>query len=133
MNKLEWHGNEAMDHVRRRAVQFLTRACITVVRRAKELLSVAGTGTVGAARSAGGGGAGESGPTHAQLVRAIKANNLKLVRQWNEANKLQIEMGEAKRLRVTKAGHITGRRKARKMYWHNVGGTMVRRPRPPKS
>ncbi len=44
MNNLEWHGNEAMDHVRRRAVQFLTRACITVVRRAKELLSVAGSG-----------------------------------------------------------------------------------------
>jgi phage gpG-like protein len=39
-----WHGPEAMDHVRGRAVQFVTRAAIEVQRRAKELLSVAGSG-----------------------------------------------------------------------------------------
>jgi HK97 gp10 family phage protein len=43
MADLEWHGKEAMDHVRQRAFQFLTRAAITVSRRAKELLSVPGT------------------------------------------------------------------------------------------
>ena len=42
-DNLDWHGEEAMDHVRRRAVGFLTRAAITVTRRAKELLSVPGT------------------------------------------------------------------------------------------
>lgn len=46
MPHLEWHGDEAKEHVRRRAVQFLTRAAITVARRAKELLSIAGTGKV---------------------------------------------------------------------------------------
>lgn len=43
MADVEWHGDEAIDHVRRRAVSWLTRAAITVERRAKELLSVAGT------------------------------------------------------------------------------------------
>lgn len=43
---VEWHGDAAMEHVRRKAVQFLHRAAITVERRAKELLSVAGSGRV---------------------------------------------------------------------------------------
>jgi phage gpG-like protein len=43
---VEWHGDAAMAHVRRNAVQFLTRAAIEVKRRAKELLSVAGSGRV---------------------------------------------------------------------------------------
>lgn len=40
---LDWRGDEAIDHCRRRAVQLITRAAIEVTRRAKELLSVAGT------------------------------------------------------------------------------------------
>lgn len=40
---VEWHGDEAQAHVRARAVSFLRRAAIEVTRRAKELLSVAGT------------------------------------------------------------------------------------------
>lgn len=43
MSDVRWHGDEAIEHCRRRAVQFLTRAAIEVTRRAKELLSVAGT------------------------------------------------------------------------------------------
>lgn len=43
MPQLDWHGDEAMQHVRSRAVGFLTRAAIEVSRRAKELLSIAGT------------------------------------------------------------------------------------------
>jgi phage gpG-like protein len=43
---VEWHGDAAMAHVRRNAVRFLTRAAIEVERRAKELLSVAGSGRV---------------------------------------------------------------------------------------
>lgn len=39
-----WHGDGAMDYVRRRAVAAITRAAIEVARRAKGLLSVAGTG-----------------------------------------------------------------------------------------
>lgn len=42
-SRLDWHGDEAMAHVRARAVRGLARAAITVARRAKELLSVAGT------------------------------------------------------------------------------------------
>lgn len=53
---LDWHGDEAIDHVRGRAVRWLTRAAITVQRRAKELLSVAGTAQAarGMARTVGG-------------------------------------------------------------------------------
>ena len=43
-HQVEWHGNEAERHVQSRAVRFLHRAAIVVKNRAKELLSVAGTG-----------------------------------------------------------------------------------------
>jgi phage gpG-like protein len=43
---VEWHGDAAMDHVRGRAVQFLYLAAFTVERKAKDLLSVAGSGRV---------------------------------------------------------------------------------------
>lgn len=43
MNEVVWNGDGAMDYVRRRAAGFLTRAAITVARRAKELLSIPGT------------------------------------------------------------------------------------------
>ncbi len=42
-DNVQWNGDAASEHVRQRAVQFLTRAAITVERRAKELLSVPGT------------------------------------------------------------------------------------------
>ncbi len=51
---VEWHGDAAMAHVRRNAVRFLTRAAIEVERRAKELLSVAGSGRSSVGRGAGG-------------------------------------------------------------------------------
>lgn len=44
MNEVQFDGDGAMRYVRRRAVQAVTRACIAVARRAKELLSIAGTG-----------------------------------------------------------------------------------------
>lgn len=40
---VEWHGDEANGLVRRKLVQALTRAAITIRRRAAELLSVAGS------------------------------------------------------------------------------------------
>lgn len=40
---LDWNGDAATEHVRAKAVAGLTRAAIAVRRRAKELLSVAGT------------------------------------------------------------------------------------------
>lgn len=43
MSRLDWHGDEALGHCRQKAVGFLTRAAITVTRRAKELLSLPGT------------------------------------------------------------------------------------------
>lgn len=43
MADVMWYGDEAMEQVRRRAAGWLTRAAITVSRRAKELLSVPGT------------------------------------------------------------------------------------------
>lgn len=45
-SRIEWHGEEAKDHVHRRAVQFLVRAAIEVKREAQKLLSVAGTGVM---------------------------------------------------------------------------------------
>jgi hypothetical protein len=41
--RIDWHGDDAMEMVRERAVGFVTRAVMIVSRRAKELLSVAGT------------------------------------------------------------------------------------------
>ncbi len=42
-NRIEWHGDEAMGHVRTRAVGFLRRAAIAVEKRADQLLSLPGT------------------------------------------------------------------------------------------
>lgn len=46
MSDQEWNGDAALEHVRGRAVQFIERAAITVENRARELLSIAGTGRV---------------------------------------------------------------------------------------
>lgn len=43
---LDWYGNQASDHVRKRAVQFLEMAAIVVERQAKRLLNVEGSGRV---------------------------------------------------------------------------------------
>ena len=65
---LDWNGDGAVDHCRKKAVGWLTRAAITVQRRARELLSIPGTAvrartsrggrkgsrTTGAVRSAAG-------------------------------------------------------------------------------
>jgi len=48
--RIEWHGDAAKQHVEGLAFRMLSRAAMTCERRAKELLSVAGTGT----RTAGG-------------------------------------------------------------------------------
>jgi phage gpG-like protein len=42
--KLEWHGDEAQRRLRVSVFRWLTAACLIVERRAKILLSVAGTG-----------------------------------------------------------------------------------------
>lgn len=44
--KVEWRGDDAKRRAHALAVQVLTRICILVVNRAKELLSVPGTGKV---------------------------------------------------------------------------------------
>ena len=43
-SRLEWHGDEAKEYVRGRAVKFLLRAAIEVKREAQRSLGVAGTG-----------------------------------------------------------------------------------------
>lgn len=43
MSDLEWHGDDALAMVRKRAVGFIRRACYAVKARAKELLSIPGT------------------------------------------------------------------------------------------
>ena len=43
MSHIDWHGDEALAHVRAKMVAALHRAAMTVSRRAKELLSVPGT------------------------------------------------------------------------------------------
>lgn len=48
--QLDWHGEEAKAIVRAHVVRWLKAACILVSRRAKELLSVAGTGKVAGKR-----------------------------------------------------------------------------------
>jgi phage gpG-like protein len=44
--RIEWAGDEVKKKVHSAAVQFLTLACLLIVRRAKELLSTPGTGKV---------------------------------------------------------------------------------------
>lgn len=122
--RVEWHGDEALAHVRALAAQRLTRAAIAVARRAKELLSVPGTAVA-------------TGIGHAVRVAAKKAHaatvaeNRAFAKRHNEAHRLAIEMGELKKLRVAKAGHLTDRAKAgsKKVYYKNVGGKMVKRKR----
>jgi hypothetical protein len=46
MGNLEWHGKEAQELVHKKAVKAVTIICISITRRAKVLLSVAGTGKV---------------------------------------------------------------------------------------
>lgn len=43
MTHVDWHGDEAMEYVRKKAMGALARAAITVTRRAKQLLSLSGT------------------------------------------------------------------------------------------
>ena len=43
MSHLDWHGDEALEHVRLKIVRALYRAAMVVSRRAKALLSVPGT------------------------------------------------------------------------------------------
>lgn len=50
-NRVEWHGEAAKDHVRGKIIRALSLAAQVCSRKAKELLSVSGTGT----RSKGGG------------------------------------------------------------------------------
>lgn len=127
---VDWHGDEAIDHVRGRAVRWLTRAAITVMRRAKELLSVAGTavhpGTTQALHAAT--KAKEAKAAHAAAHAAAVRENRAFAKRFNERFKLQIQMGDVKKLRVTKAGHLTDRAKAgsKKVYYKNVNGKMVR-------
>lgn len=45
-HRVEWHGDDAERMVRAKLVRGLHRAAYTIQRRAKELLSVAGTGRV---------------------------------------------------------------------------------------
>lgn len=69
-NRLEWHGEAAKAHVRGEAVKAITRAAIVCSRRAKELLSVAGTGGVKGSRRAYGSNPSAPGePPHKQTGR----------------------------------------------------------------
>lgn len=42
-SSVEWEGEKALEYVRERALKFVTLACLTVKRRAQELLNVPGT------------------------------------------------------------------------------------------
>jgi hypothetical protein len=126
--RVEWDGDGAMRRVRERAARFLTRAAIEVTRRARELLSVAGTAQAIGARHALRAAAKAEGE-HGAAFAAMAAENRAFARDFNERFRLQIRAGELKKLRVAKAGHLTDRAKAgsKKSYYSNVGGKMVRR------
>lgn len=122
--RVEWHGEEALAHVRARAVRLLTRAAIEVARRAKELLSVPGTAVATGAAHA------KRIAAKAQFAATVKENRA-FAKAHNERHKLAIEMGAMKRLRVAKAGHLTDRARpgSKKVYYKNVGGKMVKHKR----
>ncbi len=127
---VEFDLDGAMGHVRQKAVGFLQRAAITVVRRAKELLSVPGTlvphGVTQALHAAA-----KARQAARQAHQTMVRENREFARDWNQRYKAQIQMGELKKLRVTKAGHLTDRAKAGSMktYYKNVGGKMVKHRR----
>lgn len=102
---VEWHGDGAIDHVRQKAVRMLTRAAIAVTRRAKELLSVPGTGSAGVEGS---------DPSHRRIRSIDRAEAIKEARAYARAhnawNADEIKAGKAKRLRATKTGGLTTRR-----------------------
>lgn len=128
--RVEFDLDGAMGHVRGKAVGFLRRAAITVVRRAKELLSVQGTlvphGVTQALHAAA-----KAKQAAKQAHQAMVRENREFARDWNSRYKAQIQMGDLKKLRVTKAGHLTDRARAgsKKVYYRNVGGKMVKRKR----
>lgn len=67
MADVNWHGDAAMDHVRKRAVGWLNRAAQTISRRAKFLLQIPGTAvSLGRAR----GGKGRKGSRVLGAVRS---------------------------------------------------------------
>jgi hypothetical protein len=99
-NRVEWHGDEAMDHCRKRALGFLTRAAIEVTRRAKELLSIPGTAfTTKLTRKAAGIARGK------RFARAEKA-----AAAYNTRHAKSIVAGKTKAMRVTGLANLTTRR-----------------------
>ena len=111
---VEWHGDAAMAHVRRNAVTFLTRAAIEVARRAKELLSVAGSGRSSVGRGSGGRFKSVQGPsTHsrpgepprkqtgrlrASVAHEVDAGNLRAAVGTNVEYGRHLELGTSRGL-----------------------------------
>lgn len=97
---VDWNGPAAEDHVRSRVVRSLYRAAIVVERKAKELLSIAGTGTTTA-------------PTRKERKAArakFFARLEKKAAAYNQRHAKEIIAGERKAQRVTTRGRITTRR-----------------------
>lgn len=104
--EIEWHGDEAREYVRKRALRFVAAACIAIKRRAKELLSVSGTGVR----------VKDGLSKHGQL-QETKRRKRKVAKYANKALKLGKKLGLTKtktRLRVQKNGKLTTRKARRK-------------------
>ena len=102
MAREQWDMNGAMEYVKDRAIRFVGMACIEVERRAKQLLSVPGTGT-----------AEERVAARLEITNRV-AKSRADVKEWNRQHAKEIKTGELKRRRVTKLGYITDRKKHKK-------------------
>ncbi len=118
---LAWYGPQAVAWIQGELARRLRRAAILVVNRAKELLSIDGAvprPPKGMPATGGKGPKGVKPPTAAAIGRAAgkvrRARVRAFVKEFNAANKAGISVGAIKRLRVTKAGTVSDRRKAKK-------------------
>jgi hypothetical protein len=124
--KLEWYGDHIAASIRAELRRRINLCCLMIYNRCKELLKVEGAGIHddsarrGIAKAARQAKAGRRAARRgiARATRNTKARHLRNVKaeasRFNKAHATGIGIGKIKRLRVTKAGTISNRRKPRK-------------------
>jgi hypothetical protein len=101
---LKWDGDRIQAQIRAEIGRRITACCILISNRAKQLLSVSGTG-IGQENER------EAGARHRkERFKQLRRH----AREFNDKHKLGIGLGKIKRVRVTKAGTLSNRRKPRK-------------------
>lgn len=101
---VKWNGEAVRSAIHSEMRRRVTACCLIVANHAKQLLSVDGTGVARETER-------EAGMRHHKEALAKRKASVK---DFNEKHKLGIGLGKIKKLRVTKAGTVSNRRKPRK-------------------